>query len=490
MRVLILFREAFRSVGVDIADQLLDAGLSPVVRINKGSGESLTTAILREIDYADRVLFLWENGIATDRSLALLTQVAGRQAKAIVAWIETPKNELPIETISVDISSTVRSQWNEPRGTELLEALQSAPPKIEPESTMPTQNSENLQDDSDVLSQCPPQKAHNTNPPSPIHQKSESIPYSVDYDDSISLASRSVRGIDWDRDFERSESRKFSKKDPDRSINSTAFAPHAAQPDTSFLVQVCFHDPGEEKSVAAEAAEADTRARKTSSVQHFAVEVGATLSVTLSCADLEETLVTDSVIWRGQREWLYLTCRLSPEMKKSSTVIQMRVLVDNIPIGKMAFTLDCDNANPEPLPQSTELKKFEKAFISYARPDVQDALAAAQMLRIMGVEVFQDVLNLRPGDRWKRELYQNIDVADLFLLCWSRHAQKSKWVIKEALYAADRSAREGAPEIVPYVLDSRKFIDPPPELVDYNFSDPIRNQSAAYQTKTRGFWWR
>ena len=255
-------------------------------------------------------------------------------------------------------------------------------------------------------------------------------------------------------------------------------------------MQVCFHRVEEAESVAVEAAQADVGARKAGAVTNFAVGVGSKLSVTLSCPDLDDVSVTETVDWREQREWLYFSCRVSPKIEKLNTVIQLLVLVDGIPIGKMAFTLECKVLSQRKSPQTAELKKFENAFISYARPDVQSALAAAQMLELVGVNVFQDVLKLRPGSRWKRELYRNIDIADLFLLCWSRHAKKSKWVKKEALYAADKSTREGKPEIVPYVLESRKFIDPPIELAEYNFSDPIRNQLTAFQSKRKGFWRR
>src|SRR5262249_39651365 len=111
-----------------------------------------------------------------------------------------------------------------------------------------------------------------------------------------------------------------------------------------------------------------------------------------------------------------------------------------------------------------------KTFLSYASEDRVEVLKRAQILRAMNINFFQDVLNLSPGERWERRLYAEIDNCDLFLLFWSRHAQQSEWVIREAEYAL---AAPGEPDIVPVPLEGPPPPLPPASLRDIHFNDPI-----------------
>ena len=45
--------------------------------------------------------------------------------------------------------------------------------------------------------------------------------------------------------------------------------------------------------------------------------------------------------------------------------------------------------------------------------------------RIAGLSVFQDIIDLEPGQRWERELYREIDRGNVLLLFWSSAAAAS-----------------------------------------------------------------
>lgn len=98
-----------------------------------------------------------------------------------------------------------------------------------------------------------------------------------------------------------------------------------------------------------------------------------------------------------------------------------------------------------------------------------------QGLAVSGITVFQDILNLEPGDRWEQELYRNIDECDLFLLFWSTAAKESPWVHKEVLYALERQGSDGlrSPEIIPVIIEGPPLVPPPPELQDLHFNDKL-----------------
>jgi hypothetical protein len=82
-------------------------------------------------------------------------------------------------------------------------------------------------------------------------------------------------------------------------------------------------------------------------------------------------------------------------------------------------------------------------------------LERLQLLPILGVRTFQDVLDLTPGERWERSLYRHIDISDIVLLFWSNAGKRSKWVRKEVRYALDRKHGDefALPEIGPVIIE-------------------------------------
>jgi hypothetical protein len=101
------------------------------------------------------------------------------------------------------------------------------------------------------------------------------------------------------------------------------------------------------------------------------------------------------------------------------------------------------------------------------------------LLKRLGLEVFQDLLALEPGERWERALYRNIDKADLFLLYWSSQAAASDWVIKEAEYALARQDNGADIQIMPVLLEGPPAPPAPQSLNALHFNDPIRYIIAA-----------
>lgn len=91
-------------------------------------------------------------------------------------------------------------------------------------------------------------------------------------------------------------------------------------------------------------------------------------------------------------------------------------------------------------------------------------LRRVQAFRIAGISVFQDVLDLDPGQRWERALYREIDLCDVFLLFWSRAAAASEWVAKEIDYALNRKRGddERPPAIQPVPIEGPPPTPPPP----------------------------
>ena len=129
----------------------------------------------------------------------------------------------------------------------------------------------------------------------------------------------------------------------------------------------------------------------------------------------------------------------------------------------------------EPQPRGDVARNYRKAFISYASEDRTEVLKGVQTLNALRVAFFQDVLDLEPGQRWEKALYQQIEGSDLFLLFWSSAARRSSWVGKEIVYALECQKRDpqGAPDIVPVIVKGPPPPPPPAELAELHFNDRL-----------------
>jgi ATP-dependent Clp protease ATP-binding subunit ClpA len=84
------------------------------------------------------------------------------------------------------------------------------------------------------------------------------------------------------------------------------------------------------------------------------------------------------------------------------------------------------------------------------------------------LEVFLDVVSLRAGQYWERELWTAIPQHDVFYLFWSQAASQSEWVRKEWQCALKT---RGLDFIDPVPLASPDDVPPPPELAEKHFND-------------------
>jgi hypothetical protein len=154
------------------------------------------------------------------------------------------------------------------------------------------------------------------------------------------------------------------------------------------------------------------------------------------------------------------------------------VTLGSVPIGHVKFSLGVERAAraaAEPRPTGDEACRYRRAFISYASADRPKVLPRVQMLRVQGIDFFQDLLTLEPGDQWEREIYKHIDACDVFLLFWSSNAKASEWVLREVRYALERRQRDeqARPEIYPVIIEGPPAALPPAELADLHFDDRL-----------------
>jgi hypothetical protein len=163
-----------------------------------------------------------------------------------------------------------------------------------------------------------------------------------------------------------------------------------------------------------------------------------------------------------------------PSGTASAIVGTVLVRRDDVPIGRVAFRIEVGGAAPS-VPHTNCQRRFERAFASYASPDRAEVLKRVQVLRVAGIDCFQDVLDLEPGQRWERELYRRIDGADLFLLFWSKAAKNSEWVRREVDYALQRQKGDplADPDIRPVIIKGPPVEPPWDDLLGFHLFDPL-----------------
>jgi len=260
----------------------------------------------------------------------------------------------------------------------------------------------------------------------------------------------------------------------------TVFAPPVAAPNSEILVQIIIHTPDRE-------AEARSRALK---IEPTAEELASTpltiqlnrnddIKITFDCEDAKVSEPVQNIRWNGRIVCLYFMIRLPDTKSVMYLVPKLRVFINSIPAGSIVFRIKvAPFASDLPLAfAQQEGRAFEWAFVSYAHEDRVEVLKAAQLMSALRIRYFQDLLSASPGDRWRERLFSEIERCDVFLLFWSKHAQESEWVIKEAEYAlrcAKSSPADRPLEIVPVLLEGPPPPPPPDSLREIHFNDPIR----------------
>ena len=262
-------------------------------------------------------------------------------------------------------------------------------------------------------------------------------------------------------------------------LSSSVFAPAAVEPGAIFLVQVFAHSPEQEARVAALAREFDetTQRRAVVGLEPSVIE-GERLSFELLLPGLLVDDPVRSMVWNGRPEAVQFGVSVPTSFGPQAVIGTVTISRDLVPIGHLKFkvTVRGPGAMPSPVTKTAPthgMHHYRRAFISYATTDRNEVLKRTQMLAGVGIEFFQDILTVRPGELWERRLYTEIDLCDLFLLFWSSAAKKSPWVLKEVRYALTLQSGNvfAHPEILPVIIEGPPPVAPPAELAHLHFND-------------------
>lgn len=206
---------------------------------------------------------------------------------------------------------------------------------------------------------------------------------------------------------------------------------------------------------------------------------GDRLSFELSAREVEIADPSAELVWSGQAEAVQFYARVPADFADDAAVFKLVVSHGSVPIGEIRFRVLIQGEGPITSiegPRGEDATAYRRAFISYASGDREAVLGYTQLLRAVGVDYFQDVVSLEPGERWERRLQESIPQADLFLLFWSSWASASDWVRKEvalALESQETGGEQGSPQIRPVILEGPPPPPPWPEVAHLHFDDPL-----------------
>jgi hypothetical protein len=257
-------------------------------------------------------------------------------------------------------------------------------------------------------------------------------------------------------------------------VDCTVFAPPAASRDSVIFVQVYarLQEQADEAVRMTNEFDSEAKRRAVKSLEEV-VARGTRLSFELTMPGLRCAEPIQSLVWRGSPDAAQFAVEIPRDCPLGACVGSVIISAHSVPIGHIKFKLRIIQAGSEAPSQEAvgeEAKRYNLAYISYASADRSKVLARVQMLDLVGIRYFQDVLSLKPGDSWETEIYRNIGSCDVFLLFWSKAARDSEWVMKEVRYAKNRPQ---PPEIRPVVLEGPPVITPPEDLNDLHFNDRL-----------------
>jgi hypothetical protein len=270
-------------------------------------------------------------------------------------------------------------------------------------------------------------------------------------------------------------------RDAGARLSSSVFAPPVVEPGAVFLVQVFAHLPDQEAQVARLARDFDDEAKRRATVPFESpVFEGERLAFELLLPGLLVDDPVQSMVWIGGPQSVQFGVTVPPHFSPRTVIGTVMISRDSVPIGHLKFKLNVREPGAIPsrvaeLAVTHGMHCYRRAFISYASADRKEVLKRAQMLASVGIEFFQDILTLEPGEHWERRIYNEIDLCDLFLLFWSSAARTSPWVLKEVHYALKLNGGNELvpPEILPVIIEGPPPVPPPPELAHLHFNDRI-----------------
>jgi hypothetical protein len=195
---------------------------------------------------------------------------------------------------------------------------------------------------------------------------------------------------------------------------------------------------------------------------------GAHVRVRMTLVGSAAAPLEEEFIWRNASNLVDFPVQVPAFDAPDTLVPRLEVFVEDLRVATILLTVEVGLAPAWHRRVTVTAEPARTAFASYARRDRRRVLDRVASLRIAsGLEVWLDHLSLVPSRRWKEEVERMIGESDLFLLFWSPHAKRSRWVTWEWKLALARKPRDR------FQVHPLAYAAPPPELEDLQVDDVL-----------------
>lgn len=255
-------------------------------------------------------------------------------------------------------------------------------------------------------------------------------------------------------------------------LHFTVASPSSVRAGDSFIVDIFAHFARQRAEVMERVRESNPGVEIVSRTEpsQATPEIGSVLTIRLSLGDCPVDPIEKIVLWNAEIGTASFVVTVPANSTEGPLIGRARVLLNGLSIGDVPFRISVGRADSSRDSAGTTFRPHRKAFASYASEDREQVAARLQGMQkiVPALEVFLDVVSLRSGDYWERQLWEEIPKNDVFYLFWSAWAASSDWVGKEWRCALKT---RGLDFIDPVPLVSPDLVKPPPELSGKHFGD-------------------
>lgn len=227
-------------------------------------------------------------------------------------------------------------------------------------------------------------------------------------------------------------------------VYSSVFAPAEVKKKSHLLTQIYLHLYEDSEKVISLSQKADRNSERRDYVP-LSVNIKRGAKVDVEFCIYGETKLMDkrvSSIWQGDFLKFSFDYFVPQNIDVEELCCEAIVFVEGMMIGEMRFITQIVES-PKVVAPKVVSHCFKRIFISYAHKDEQQVKFIAAAYKAQGVDYFYDSHYLAPSDVYEEKIFDYIDNADLFVLCWSKNAADSEYVSREV----ERALQHAYPQV-------------------------------------------
>jgi len=255
------------------------------------------------------------------------------------------------------------------------------------------------------------------------------------------------------------------------AVHLAAAVQQTARPGDRFVAAFAAYVQEQEKKVLEEMARRCPHSEPQLDMKACRWRLGTPVTIVAAGEYLSVDPPIEEFVWEGGRIVRSFEITVATNAPLGSTVLKFNVYIAEARVAALPVEIQINTHGVAPRETRVSTQPPRTAFASYSSADKLRVLERVSEISLSaGIDIYQDCLDLRPGEQWKPALEREIQARQLFFLFWSAHAKASAWVEWEWRTALKEKGLD-AIELRP--LEPVDQAPPPAELAALHFNDPI-----------------